>query len=223
MPVKKTSRSAKAAPKGAKKTSSPTKSSAPRARAKKASARTPAPKPQGTSRRPVAAAQPKTPPSPREDRAQLTTFEKAIQLFHQQKFREAREWFEKAKDGPSKQIAANAELHMRMCDRRLGVPAPSPKSAEECYTYAIALTNSRQFDEARRHLEAALKMEPGADHVHYALAVCHGLSGNVEGAYDSLKRAIELQPRNRLAARQDSDLEEVSRHPSIRYLLYPES
>jgi Flp pilus assembly protein TadD len=82
--------------------------------------------------------------------------------------------------------------------------------------------NARRFEEASSHLEAAVRLEPGADHVHYALAVCKGLSGNAEDAYDSLKRAIELQPRNRLAARQDSDLEELARHPSIRRLLYPE-
>jgi Tfp pilus assembly protein PilF len=65
-------------------------------------------------------------------------------------------------------------------------------------------------------------MEPRADHVHYAMGVCMALSGDAQGAYDSLKRAIELQPRNRMVARQDSDLEGVSHHPRIGKLLYPE-
>jgi hypothetical protein len=47
------------------------------------------------------------------------------------------------------------------------------------------------------------------------------LSGDLTGAYDSLKRAIELQPRNRAAARQDPDLEEILRHPPIHELLHP--
>jgi len=48
-------------------------------------------------------------------------------------------------------------------------------------------------------------MDPRADHVHYAMSVALALSGDGSGAYDSLRRAIELQPRNRMLARQDSD------------------
>jgi tetratricopeptide (TPR) repeat protein len=216
MPVKKISRSAKATSKAAKKPAGSPLPVKPSAKTRKAEqART-----SGNGRVP-AAARPEAPP--REDKVQLANFEKAIQLFNRQKFKEAKEWFEKARSGPSRPIAANAELHVRMCDRRLESAPPEPKSAEEHYTYAIALMNARSFREAVTHLETAVKIEPGADHIHYALAVCLGLSGNAEDAYDSLKRAIELQPRNRLAARQDSDLEELSRHPSIRRLLYPES
>ena len=78
------------------------------------------------------------------------------------------------------------------------------------------------LEQAGYHVEIALKMEPRADHVHYAMGVCMALSGDAQGAYDSLKRAIELQPRNRMVARQDSDLEGVSHHPRIFKLLYPE-
>jgi Flp pilus assembly protein TadD len=109
-----------------------------------------------------------------------------------------------------------------MCERRLASPLPEPKSAEEHYDYAIALINLRDLEQAGRHLEIALKMEPGADHVHYAMGVCLALSGDAQGAYDSLKRAIELQPRNRMVARQDSDLEGISQQPRIGKLLYPE-
>ncbi len=215
MPVKKISRSAKTTAKPGKK---PVGSEPPPKPAfkKEMAAKTQAP----GNGRPPAAARPPAPP--REDRVQLAHFEKAIQLFNRQKFKEAKDWFEKARSGPSRPIGANAELHVRMCDRRLESAPPGPKSAEEHYTYAIALMNTRSFQEAVGHLEIAVKIEPEADHIYYALAVCQGLSGNAEDAYDSLKRAIELQPRNRLAARQDSDLEELSRHPSIRRLLYPE-
>ena len=65
-------------------------------------------------------------------------------------------------------------------------------------------------------------MEPRADHVHYAMGVCLALSGDAAGAYDSLKRAIELQPRNRMVAIQDSDLDAISNQPRINRLLYPE-
>jgi tetratricopeptide (TPR) repeat protein len=171
--------------------------------------------------RPAKAAPP--PPAPPSGaKTQYDAFERAIQLLHKRSFREAKELFEKARTGPNLEIAVNAATHVRMCERRLAAPLPEPKSAEEHYNYAIALINLRDLEQARRHLEIALKTEPRADHVHYAMGVCLALSGEAQGAYDSLKRAIELQPRNRMVARQDSDLDGVSHQPKISRLLYPE-
>jgi tetratricopeptide (TPR) repeat protein len=165
---------------------------------------------------------PPPPPPPSGAKIQYDAFERAIQLLHKRNFREAKDLFEKARNGPNLEITANAATHVRMCERRLAAPLPEPKSAEEHYDYAIALINLRDLEPSRRHLEIALKMEPRADHVHYAMGVCLALSGDAQGAYDSLKRAIELQPRNRMVARQDSDLEGVRHHPRIGKLLHPE-
>jgi len=172
--------------------------------------------------RPAKSGPPPPPALPSGAKTQFDAFERAIQLLHKRSFRDAKEMFEKARIGPNLEIAVNATTHVRMCERRLAAPLPEPKSSEEHYNYAIALINLRNLDEARRHVEIALKMEPRADHVHYAMGVCMALSGDAQGAYDSLKRAIELQPRNRMVARQDSDLEGVSHHPRIGKLLYPE-
>jgi tetratricopeptide (TPR) repeat protein len=169
-----------------------------------------------------AKSEPPPPALPAGAKTQYDAFERAIQLLHKRSFREAKAMFEKARIGPNLEIAVNAATHVRMCERRLAAPLPEPKSAEEHYNYAIALINLRNLEEARRHVDIALKMEPRADHVHYAMGVCMALSGDAQGAYDSLKRAIELQPRNRMVARQDSDLEGVSHHPRIGKLLYPE-
>jgi tetratricopeptide (TPR) repeat protein len=171
--------------------------------------------------RPAKPAPPPAPP-PSGAKIQYDAFERAIQLLHKRNFREAKELFEKARNGPNLEITANAATHVRMCERRLAAPLPEPKSAEEHYDYAIALINLRDLEPSRRHLEVALKMEPRADHVHYAMGVCLALSGDAQGAYDSLKRAIELQPRNRMVARQDSDLDAISHQPRIAKLLYPE-
>jgi tetratricopeptide (TPR) repeat protein len=154
-------------------------------------------------------------------KVQLQAFARAIQLLHQRNYRDAKDWFEKARLGPSLEVASNAVLHVRMCERRLAAPPPEPKSAEEHYNYAVALINLRNLGQARQHLETALQMEPRADHVHYAMAVARALSGDASGAYDSLKRAIELQPRNRMVARQDSDFDAIVKNPRFSGLLYP--
>jgi tetratricopeptide (TPR) repeat protein len=172
---------------------------------------------------PKAVAKPATAPDARSDaKLQYKAFESGIQLLHKKNFREARDLFGKAAEGPNREIASNAKSHIRMCERRLAAPPPPPKSAEEHYNYGVALINLRNLTEARRHLGIALEMDTRADHVHYALGVCLALSGDAAGAYDSLKRAIELQPRNRMVAIQDSDLDAISSQPRINRLLYPE-
>ena len=153
---------------------------------------------------------------------QYDLFERAMQLFHKRDFKQANELFRKATVGPSREVAANSQSHIRMCERRLAAPPPGPKSAEEYYNLGIALINARKLLEAKHNLEAALRLEPSADHVHYALAVSQVLSGEVSGAYDSLKRAIELQPRNRNIARQDPDFDRYSDQPPLDRLLYPD-
>jgi hypothetical protein len=44
----------------------------------------------------------------------------------------------------------------------------------------------------------------------------------LQAGYENLKRAIDLQPRNRLAARQDPDFAAMSEHPAFIRLLYPD-
>jgi tetratricopeptide (TPR) repeat protein len=153
---------------------------------------------------------------------QMAAFEAAMKLFHTRKLKEARELFHQATIGPERDVAQRANLHMAMCDRRLQQTVVALGSAEDYYNYGIALINSRNLPEARAHLEKGLQISPGSDHIHYALAVAQALSGDLHGAHDSLKRAIEIEPRNRLAARQDSDLAPLANQPLFSVLLFPE-
>jgi len=155
-------------------------------------------------------------------REQLGFFEGAMKLFHGRQLSKARDLFERAAAGPERDVANRALLHIAMCDRRLQQEKVNLESAEDYYNYGVALVNTRQLSEARRNLEKALAMSPEADHVHYALALAHALDGDLEAARVHLERAIELQPRNRLIARQDADFAAVARQPGFESLLYPE-
>ncbi len=153
---------------------------------------------------------------------QLDTFEAAMRLFHLRQLPGARQLFETAASGPELDVAQRARLHMAMCDRRLQQPVLELHSAEDCYNYGIALINLRRVAEARTYLEQALEMEPGKDHVYYALALAQALGGDMAGAHASLKRAIELEPRNRIVARQDADFAHLATQAPFDSLLYPE-
>jgi tetratricopeptide (TPR) repeat protein len=151
---------------------------------------------------------------------QMKRFEEAIKLFRSQNFAQAKVAFEHAIEGPQREVAHNAKLHISMCERRLQSENVNFATAEEHYDYGIARLNSRDLPAARRHFEAALALAPGGDHIYYGLALCCGLSGDLQGCYENLKRAIDIQPRNRLAARQDPDFNVIGQHPVFHQLLY---
>jgi tetratricopeptide (TPR) repeat protein len=155
-------------------------------------------------------------------RAQLAAFENAMRLFHARKLREARAAFELAKAGPERDIANRAGLHMQMCDRRLQETEAAPSSAEDCYNYGIAMLNTRNAAAARDSLSRALAMAPDSDHIHYALAISLAMLGDLQGAYTHLYRAIELEPRNRLTARQDADFAPFIHQSPLDTIFFPE-
>jgi tetratricopeptide (TPR) repeat protein len=159
---------------------------------------------------------------PLDSGKQLAAFEAAMKLFHARKLREAREQFVLAAQGSERDVAQRARLHIAMCDRRLQQAAVHLQSAEDYYNYGVALINTRNIAEARQHLEKALQMAPGTDHVHYALALAQALGGDLAGAHENLKRAIDLEPRNRIIARQDADFAPLANQPPFDSLLYPE-
>jgi tetratricopeptide (TPR) repeat protein len=145
-----------------------------------------------------------------------------MKLFHARDLRQARELFLQAAEGPERDVAHRARLHAAMCDRRLQQAAPNLRSAEDYYTYGVAQLNARNVAEARAHLEQALRLAPAADHVYYALALAQALGGDLAGAHENMKRAIELEPRNRIMARQDADFAPLAHRPPFGVLLYPE-
>jgi len=153
---------------------------------------------------------------------QLAAFEAAIKLFHARQLAEARVLFQQAAEGAERDVAQRAQLHIVMCDRRLQPAAISFGTAEEYYTYGVALINARNVAEARTQLEKALAIAPGSEHIHYALALAQALAGDLVNAQVNLRRAIELEPRNRLLARQDADFAPLAHQAPFRSLLYPD-
>lgn len=152
--------------------------------------------------------------------AQLRRYEEAYRLFRSQDFAHAKTAFERAVDGPQRELTHNARLHIAMCERRLqSAPAEFP-TAEENYNYGIARLNTRELAVARRYFDAALSLQPNGDHIYYGLALCCGLGGDLQGCYENLKRAIDLQPKNRFIARQDQDFNTIVQHPVFHQLLY---
>src|SRR5215813_3887654 len=155
--------------------------------------------------------------------AQLKLYDEALSLFHQQKFARAKQELEKVLEGPSKELADRARVHLRIAVQRMN-PAPeqNPRSAEELYPRGVAMMNIGRWDDARESLIKARKAAPKADHIHYALAALDCLTGEADSAMANLKVAIELRSENRYHARNDEDFAFLQEDPRFTELLYPE-
>src|SRR5260370_680093 len=155
--------------------------------------------------------------------AQLKLYDEALSLFHQQKFVRAKQELEKVMEGPSKELADRARMHVKIAEQRMKPSQEqSPHTAEEHYQRGVAMMNIGRWDDARESLDKARKAAPKADHIHYALAALDCLTGEADSALANLKVAIQLRPENRYHARNDEDFAFLQEDPRFTELLYPE-
>jgi tetratricopeptide (TPR) repeat protein len=155
--------------------------------------------------------------------AQMKFYEEALKQFQQQKYSRAKAALERVLEGPTKELADRAQMHLRICEQRITrPPIPPLKSAEDHYTQGVALMNLGRWDEAREHLDRARKAAPKADHIVYAMAALDCLTGEADSAMQNLKVAIQLRPENRYHARNDEDFAFLQEDPRFTELLYPE-
>jgi tetratricopeptide (TPR) repeat protein len=155
--------------------------------------------------------------------AQLKTYDEALALFHQQKFARAKQELEKVLEGPSKELADRARMHIKIAEQRMKPSQEqNPRTAEEHYQRGVAMMNIGRWDDARESLDKAHKAAPKADHILYALAALDCLTGEADSALANLKVAIQLRPENRYHARNDEDFAFLQEDPRFTELLYPE-
>ena len=155
--------------------------------------------------------------------AQLKVYDEALSLFHQQKFARAKQELEKVLEGPSKELADRARMHVKIAEQRMKPShEQNPRTADEHYQRGVAMMNIGRWDDARESLDKARKAAPKADHIHYALAALDCLTGEADSALANLKVAIQLRPENRYHARNDEDFAFLQEDPRFAELLYPE-
>jgi len=82
--------------------------------------------------------------------------------------------------------------------------------------------NGGYFEEATEQLKGLLGDHPDADYALYGLAVLYSITGRTQDCLDSLSKAIELNPKNRVQARSDNDFQSMVDDPRFTELLYPE-
>jgi tetratricopeptide (TPR) repeat protein len=156
--------------------------------------------------------------------AQMKQWEDAVGLFSQKKFALAHSRFTEAAAGPAAHIADKARSYAQICARKMNGSEVDLKTSDDHFNYGVERLNARDMDVARRHLDRALAMEPDGEHILFTLALCCGLAGDSAGACENLRKAIALEPRNRILARQDPEFMALAQQlPALRALLAPEA
>ena len=151
---------------------------------------------------------------------QQQIFQQAMGLFHKRQLEEAKDLFEQAAHGPALEISHTARTYAQMCATRLE-QGRQAKTAEEHYTLGVAMINQRRLSDAERHLQEAVRIAPNADQMYYGLALVSALKGDPSRAAEHLKKAIAIQPQNRVAAINDPDFAVVAQQSPLRELLHP--
>ncbi len=152
----------------------------------------------------------------------VDNYQAGLKAMQERKFERAKGLLQKVVEGPSRELADRAAVHLNTCNQQLARSSTSFKTSEEHYDYAVALMNQGNYDEARAHLEKILKQNAKADYAIYGLAVLDCLQGRVEDSLRHLDQAIRLNPAHRIHARNDTDFQNLADDPRFTELLYPE-
>ena len=149
-------------------------------------------------------------------------FQNAVQLMQEGKFEKARLLFEKLAQEGAPELLDRSRVYLTVCVRQVAKESLAFTSLEEQYDYAVSLLNTGFYEEARDHFESILARTPRADYAHYGIAILDSMTGQAEECLEHLTVAIELNPRNRIQARSDSDFQDMVDDPRFTELLYPE-
>jgi len=164
-------------------------------------------------------------PAPPDHSVALKNYESAVRSMQEKKYDRAKAGFESllAVEGLPPFIGDRARLYLSACSLKLASPAAHPKSPTDQYDYAVALMNQGDYDGARVQLDRLARNSPEVDFAHYGLAVLSCIAHRAEDALRHLERAIELNPQNRIHARNDADFQGMADDPRFTELLYPEA
>lgn len=141
----------------------------------------------------------------------LRAFEQAVKIFNRRQYAEAKPLFEslQTRFPQEVEIVARAQMYIQVCNQKLTHAPHAPRNADELYDRGVYALNIGDFIQARAFFEKALRMKPDEPHLLYSLAATHAQTGAHEQALDYLNRTIQLQPRYRAQALNDSDFSEL--------------
>lgn len=153
-------------------------------------------------------------------RPQAEVFSEAMRFFWASQYERAIPLFEQAAQGRDLSIAESANMHIRMCRRRMESAQPDLKTPEQQHLYALSLINEQRFQDALPWLRKAVDADPRGDY-QYSLALVLGRTGQTADAAEALRLALQADGGLRSIARNDPDFAPLLGDPAIRQVLEP--
>jgi tetratricopeptide (TPR) repeat protein len=164
---------------------------------------------------------PPEPPRRQVPSAVLRAFEQAVKIFNRRQYAEAKAMFENLQPRfPNEvEIIARAQTYIQVCNQKLAHTPSVPRNADELYDRGVFALNIGDFTQARTFFEKALRLRPDEPHLLYSLAATHAQTGSHDQAIDYLRRSIQIQPRFRSQALNDSDFSGLRENKQFLELL----
>ena len=97
--------------------------------------------------------------------------------------------------------------------------AVRPVSADEFYDQGVHALNNGDYGQAKNYFEKALALNPNEPDFLYSLAATHAQTGAHDQALDFLRRSIQIKPRFRSQAFDDSDFLELRENRQFQEML----
>lgn len=164
---------------------------------------------------------PPEPPRRSATAAALKVFEHAVRVFNRRHFEEAKEMFENlhSKYPNEVEILARSQMYLQVCTQKLANMPSAPRNADELYDRGVYALNIGDFSQAKNFFEKALRLKPEEPHLLYSLAATLAQTGSHDQALDYLRRTIQIQPRYRAQALNDSDFSELRENKQFLEML----
>ena len=152
----------------------------------------------------------------------MKAFESAHREFARGHFSEARHKFRALLDKYANvsEVAARARTYLAVAEARLRSDLALPRDADSLYDRGVIELNRGEYVAAQELFERALRREPDAAHIHYGLAATRARLGAIDTALESLRRALDLQPKLRIRAQRDQDLNSLRSDPEFDLLVF---
>lgn len=176
----------------------------------------------GVVSRPAPAKAVKAPARPRGPRAH-DILEDGINALYGKDYKKARKLFEKVlSDFPSDlEVSDRARNYLKIVAGRDAKTSreSKPERVEDLVDAGVLYHNQQNYEKAIEYFNSALRKQPNADYIFFALASTYCRMGDADSAVRHLRRAVELEPRNRILARNDPDFEPLRTNPEYTSLL----
>ncbi len=148
--------------------------------------------------------------------AYVKKFEQAIRKMHQSKWKDAAGLLREIVDATDlTELGQSARRYLDICEERLA--GERKQAAGDPYLEAVYLRNLGELDQVL-DLCARGGRQGKDERFAYLAASVYALKDEAGKAAELLGRAIELNPRNRVAAIHDEDFAELRRDPSFAEL-----